>query len=259
MKHYNSPEVAEAYSQRIVDLVEGRRTMPAITYDGDRSKTFHASDFDDGLCILPAYYSRILENIPPLDFVSAQKFLRGRVIERAIAEEEIPIVKDDIHCTIDDKNPDFGIAEIKSTTDSHEFFDIKERPYWVSRMKTYCFASDNTKINLVVMFLAGNMASYLVWNIKNHNDKVAYETSALDAWTFEFEQGELEEHWKQILDRKETLEHALEKQTPFPKSWVEEFLPYSDRKSGRKYWQCEGCRYARDCYYYNEVILNART
>ena len=164
-----SPRLAEIYTQRIIDLVEGRREMRAIQYDPEgRKEHIHASDLD-GLCPLPAYYSRVIENPPPLDPEAGMKFLRGRVIERAIAHECPTVELDGIYCTIDDIYPEgIGLVEIKSTAQSSEGFDVvRDAPQWLTRMKTYCYVYGVNQIGLVVFFLIGNMPSYSLWNLKD--------------------------------------------------------------------------------------------
>jgi len=253
-----SKELAETYKQRIIDLVEGHREMRAIQYDPEgRKEHIHASDLD-GLCPLPAYYSRVIPDLPSLDAESAMKFLRGRVIERAIAQECPTIQKDGICCTVDDIHPEFGLIEIKSIAQSSENFDVvRDAPQWVTRMKTYCYAYGVTQIGLVVFFLVGNMPSYTVWNLKDKSlRQQEYKSVDLRAWTLRFKPVELKENWIEILARADRLRKAIEEQKPFPPEYVRRFLPYNKDKSGEKaYWQCRGCkRYQPICYFYNEYV-----
>jgi len=253
-----SPKLAEIYTQRIIDLVEGRREMQAIQYDPEgRKKHIHASDLD-GLCPLPSYYSRVIPNPPPLDPQAAMKFLRGRVIERAIAQECPPIERDGIWCTVDDIYPEWiGLVEIKSTAQSCENFDfVRDCPQWVTRMKTYCYAYGEKKIGLVVFFLVGNMPSYSLWNLKDKSlRREKYTSVNLRAWEVRFKPHELKENWIEMLARKEKLEEAIKKGKPFPPEYVRRFLPVNKEKSGEKaYWQCRGCRFKEVCYFFQEYV-----
>ena len=266
MKVIKNPKVLAFYSRRIIDMMTGKREMPPVKLStpGQRKESIHASDLDDNLCPLPAYYNHVIppEQYPPLAIDSALKFFRGRVMERAVAEEEKPVFKDDIACTVDDWPEELKYpVEIKSTAStSTNFSPGKDFPFWISRLKTYCYAHDVDTMHLVVLFLVGNLPSFAFWTPKAERKLTGkYQGVDLDAWTISFTTEEIEEHWDKILTRKATLENCIAKETPPVPEFVEANLPVRKRKNGKhNYWQCKGCRWIDICYYYEDYVIGEK-
>lgn len=264
MRIYQDPEVRSLYAGRVIDMMTGKREMPLVRMStpAERTKCIHASDLDDSLCPLPAYYSRVTpaNQYPPLSIDSALKFLRGRVIERAIAKENNPVIKDGVMCTVDDEPEELPHpVEIKSTAStSTDFRPDRDYPFWMSRLKTYCNAYDTDTMHLAVFFLVGNLPSFAFWASKDERKKTGrYQGVDLNGWTVKFTDKELKEHWDNILLRRDILSEAIETECPIDSAIVEMHLPWRLRKSGKKnYWQCKDCRW-RDvpCYYYDEYIM----
>jgi len=256
MECKENPEIAEFYTRRIMDFMEGRREMPSVSLNS-RPEGIHASDLDDNNCPLTSFYSRTLTSPPPITRDEALKFFRGRTVERVIATELDPVQIDGIWMTVDDVS-EHGLAEIKSTATSCEgFFPAKDFPQWITRMKSYCYGYGKNQIHLVVYFLVGNMPSYTVWNIKDLPKGTSYSGVDLRVWTFEFTDTELKSWWLLAQDRADELSVAVQSNSPPPPDSVRERLPFRlNKKNEKVFWQCKHCKYAIDCYYYEQFILN---
>jgi hypothetical protein len=239
MKIIEAPEIAEAYINRIRDLVSGRREMKAITYP-ERGDNIHLSDLQ--LCPLPAYFKRTLEEPPELDGLSCLRFLRGRVIERAIAQECPSVEVDGISCTIDDMY-DGVVVEIKSVAEGSEFFDPEtSHPDWLERGKGYLYVTKTNRLYLVVFFLVGNMPNYCRWSIiENGRVQTGYRGVELRAWELTFTDHEIRENWETMLERKLYLERAISLDEKYGLEYI---------KSVRPVWQCKVCIYQDYCYIY---------
>src|SRR4030042_1532415 len=151
MKYYEAHKLAKAYSERAIDMMEGRRGMPPVHYY-PLGKEFHAHEFD--LCIAQSIYRRIMTR-RPMTIEEAIAFLRGRVIERALAEEADPIEVDGITMRIEDKEPREGlvVSEIKSTLWGMHFFDpVKNCPWGIRRGKVYCYGANVLEMGITVVF-----------------------------------------------------------------------------------------------------------
>ena len=231
------PEIAKAYIARIQDLMMGRRVMGSIEYKA-RGDGIHLSDLN--LCPLPAYFYRTspVADIPP---DAAMRFLRGRVVERAIGQEATPVVRDRITCTVDDDHPEYGIAEIKSTAEGNTFFrPEKEHPDWVERMKGYCHAWGREKINLIVFFMVGNMQDYMFWAVKKNGGRPEkYCGIDMVAWELQFTEQEIADNWVEMLRRRDILEAAVAADVP---------IPMEEVNARRPEWMCKGCTYNKICH-----------
>lgn len=241
-------EVTEAYEQRIVDFLMGRRPMPEVLLSRDRPG-IHLSDLEN--CPAPAYFSKVLgAGAPDLSASNAVKFFRGRCVERAIGIEQPRIFVDDISMTIDDDHPELGIAEIKSTAESSEWFDPpSSQPAWIERTKGYCHGKsvvenkDILSINLVVYFLFGNVPSRLWWNIKKYGKaKEKYTSSCLKAWTLTYTEEELIENWEIKKKRRDMMNECLKAQVPPSEQWI---------LSQRPDWMCNLCDWKGMCEVYH--------
>jgi len=167
-------------------------------------------------------------------------FLRGRVVERAMATEAKPICLDDIWMTIEDGNPPFGlkVVEIKSTEwGMHNFEPL---PHWIDRGMSYCYGTKTTEMGLVVFFLSGNKPDFNEWRAEKRPPKDTPRIKAgIRAWRLQFEEGELEAHWEDVLKRKRWCEGIL--------VGGEVDRAYIDLH--RPPWQCGGCQWAELCEY----------
>ena len=248
MKAIERPDIAEFYLQRIRDLMLGNRIMSEVRYDYERKPDIiHASEIDDGTCPLQAYYHRVLpeSNVPPIADISVLLFLRGRVVERAIASECETIEVNGIGCRPDDHTEDFGYSEIKSCwKDSTKFNPAdKEKgyPHWIQRIKTYCYVTEQLTYNLVVMFMIGN-----TWTTKwNSPDRVP---CALKAWRLEFDQDEVNKNWLTMLNRRDLLLKAIDSGISILWGGVPKRLPP---------WGCRSCQFTSVCEYYDYQLKQA--
>ena len=239
MNYYENPRVAVAYLDRIAEMMEGRKEMPAVVYP-PRGDEYHLSDFQG--CILKPYWKRTIPLSPEKDRESYLYFLCGRIIERAIATEHPSGELDGIHFTVDDTAPDGIPAEIKSTRWGSEFFDPPTRqPHWIERIKGYCKGRNTLTYHLVVLFLHGNVGDFFPWAIKKNGGRKPTEWKNVDlrAWTFEFEQGEIDDFWQEILRRKDILAKAVESGTPIDDAEV---------LARREDWECKYCEYRGRCH-----------
>ena len=257
MERHENIEVAEFYTQRIMDFMTGKRTMPSVSL-AHRPEGIHASDLDDNNCPLTSFYSRTLESPPPITRDEALKFFRGRTVERVIAQEAEPREVNGIWMTVDDVSDEYGLAEIKSTATSNVgFLPDVDFPQWVTRMKSYCYGYEKKQIHLVVYFLVGNMPSYTVWNIKDLPKGTSYCGVDLRVWTYEFTDSELRAWWLLAEERAEELSGAILTHSPPSPDSVRERLPFRLNKKGEKvFWQCRYCRYSPYCYYHEQFTLN---
>jgi hypothetical protein len=222
--------------------------MRAVKYDFRSNDDLHLSDFD--LCILVPFYRRVLDDPPTMFNDAALKFLRGRVVERAISEEMEPMAVDDIYMTIDGTHPDGIPIEIKSTAEGSEFFDPKRNEHWIRRSMGYCLGYKVNEIYLVVYFLSGNMSDYLPWAIKrNKKTPDKYQSVSLRAWELEFTDKELQDNWTETLRRKAVLQEALRSGEPPDEAEV---------KRTYQEWQCKGCEMNVACYFFKNKIYGGK-
>ena len=233
-----APEIRKLYLERIRDFVTGKREMPAVRYTDKRTQ-IHLSDVTS-LCLLQPYYHRVTLNPPKMSYESAMRFLRGRVIERAIATEALPMEKDGIVCTVDNLEP---FTEIKSTTEgSHEYKPEKEHPDWIKRMMGYCTVYEKKKMNLFVIFIAGNMINQLMYYWKKSKEKPKYSSIDADAWAVKFTPEELKANWEWTIETKRLLEDHVEMGVSIPKEIIDITKPD---------WVCKLCEWAPMCDYIN--------
>jgi len=251
MNYYENPRLAKIYIERDRDMIEGRRSMPEITYE-PRGDSLHLSDVGD-LCLLQPFFRRTMSYVPPLDTESLVVFTRGRVFERAIAIEGKPICVDGIWMTIDDAEPPdpFKIVEIKSTEWGMHFFDpVEKTPQWIERGMGYCYGHGVTEMGLVVFFLSGNKPDFQPRRGESYPPKgTPIIKGGVRAWTLEFTQEELDANWLEMLRRKDLLISAIESGTPIDDNEILARLPVRVWKNGKKnYWLCNGCRFRGMCH-----------
>jgi hypothetical protein len=230
------PDIAAEHIQRIKDLVSGKQRMPAVQYNFSRGgEPAHASELD-GLCLQQAFYRRIAGDDYPMSDQAAMFFLRGRVVERAIATEQPPREYEGVICTIDDYHAVHGIIEIKSTAmDAAKFDILKSSPtkHWLVRAKTYCKAYAEDRITYVVYFLIG--------------DSWTKRTKRVDmrAWTVTFTPRELDDNWKLIAERRDALMSALK---DFEGRAGTSLDGGPDRKyASQEEWLCKSCDFSVIC------------
>jgi hypothetical protein len=239
MKYYEDPHVVPGYISRIADMMEGRREMPLVFYP-PRGEEIHLSDLRG--CPLKPYWKRTIKLQPDKDKESYLYFLCGRVIERAIAEEHPSGELDGIHFTVDDTAPDGVPTEIKSTRWGSEFFDPPvHQPHWIEQIKGYCKCRGVLTYHLLVLFLHGNVGDFFPWTIKKNGGRKPAEWKNVDlkAWTFEFEQTEIDSFWQETLRRRDILLAAVAAGEPMSD---EEVL------SRREDWECKYCEYRGPCH-----------
>lgn len=239
MKYYENTKVAQDYLARIEDMLEGRREMPPVYYP-PRGDNYHLSDFQG--CPLPGFFRRAMNLKPPLSKKSLLYFLTGRIIERAIANEFPSGEVEGISFTVDDCAPDGIPAELKSTRWGSGFFDpVKDQPAWIERIKGYCYCRKSLIYHLVVVFLHGNVGDFFPWTIKKNGGRKpdSWENVDLKAWTFEFEQKEIDDNWAEVLRRRDVLDESVKSGSPMSDDEV---------LSRRPVWECKECSYRGVCH-----------
>ena len=258
MKYYKNQELADSYLENIKAYLRGERELPASKLNS-RPQGIHQSNLNDHSCIQKGYFSNVVGQKPISDD-AALRFMYGRSIERTLAfsGELEPILKDDIWVTPDDMHPEFGLTEIKSTTTSSIEDVNTSQPQWICQLKNECYAYGTNKVNLVIFYLVGTMPSYAVWAIKNLPKDTAYKGVELVAWTYEFADMELEDHWAVILGRRDMLLEAIENKTPVDGDIVLRQLPYNLKKGDKVYWQCKGCDFSVECHLFDELVMGIK-
>lgn len=231
MNAVEKPERAAELLNHVRQLMTGGRTLPAISYPV-RGNEIHLSTLD--LCLQQSLFRLTLPDPPPPSDDSILLFMRGRVVERSMAQEAPPVEKDGILCSVDYISPEWGLAEIKSVaTDSSKFSPLSKKngiyPHWKQRMMGYCHAYDTDRITLVVYFLVGNTASHK-WSNPGRK-KVD-----LKAWEITFTPEEMAENWGLILRRKAALIAALNDGGELPDEFV-----------APETWLCENCEMSEIC------------
>lgn len=191
--------------------------------DKDRGKQIHASDVDVGLCLQKTLYRRILKDPPPLSDKSILFFASGVCFEHWLVAKSIPVKeREGITRTLDDSNI-FGAVELKSTRSNCDKFNpITAYPWWLSRMKTYCYIDRINRMHLVVFFWVGNRAENQI---------------ELKAWSIEFTDEEIRDNWIKIKERANILTQCMESGENIPR----EFLTVRD-------WECKSCQFLTVCY-----------
>ena len=265
MNVYRNPDLELSYIDRIKQYLLGEIELPASKLN-TRPSGIHQSNLNDHSCILKGYYSSVASNQVEIANDSALRFLYGRAIERVIAfsGELDPILKDDIWVTPDDLHPVYGLTEIKSTTMS-SYTDInRKNRNWVCQLRNECVAYGVNKVNLVAFFIAGSMAHWTYFGGHERPEGATYEGVALKAWTYEFTDMELDDHWAVILGRRDILIEAIESKTPVDKEIVMLELPYNWKEKREKkkvvkrwkdYWQCKKCDWSEHCTLFEELVI----
>lgn len=195
---------------QLYELISGKRTMKAVNYPPREFDDIHLSDLDwDGSCAMIPYLSRTVDKEVKYTDLSILRFLRGRIVERTIADELEPIIKDDIICTLDDFVDGFGYNEIKSTVkDCDPFNPITTFPHWINRIKGYIKAGGLARFNLTVLFWVGN-----VWTSRRRG--TPFIPVELKAWTLLPDTDkEINDHWKECVRRRTILRTALDSGDP---------------------------------------------
>jgi hypothetical protein len=241
MNYYEAPKIADAYLGRIVDMMEGRRDMPRVSYP-PLGKELHAHDLD-GLCILQAIYKRTWINPPKPSPQSCILFMRGRVFERAMAEESAPMEVDGITMRLDDNDPPCGlvVSEIKTTEWGMHFFDpVKNCPWWINRAKVYCYGAKDSMAAITTVFLSGNKDDFKSWK-KDERPPAGTERikAGIRSWILEFEQEELDKHWEWVMGQKRLVEDAMN----------QGILPPIEMLKEPPKWLCRDCDFAKGCEY----------
>ena len=254
--------VESLYLNRLESYLNGDITLPSSRLN-KRPPGIHQSDLNDNSCILKGYYANTLEELPPMGVETILKFATGRFWERGVAfsGELEPKQLDRIWVTPDDYHPDIGISEIKHTISS-SLSDVRtDFPQWVCQMKNQAYVFEEDHVNLIVMFVTGNTASF-AWDRGNMPKGTRYRGVAFIAWTFEFTEAELEDNWKKMVERRDLLESSINDEIPIHRDIVLEQLPCRLKKGGKKsYWMCEKnslgeprCGYSDICYLKKELI-----
>ncbi|CAK0779111.1 hypothetical protein CCP2SC5_880012 [Azospirillaceae bacterium] len=236
-------DISEFYGNRVIDLMEGRRNMPEVSYPARKAGEWHLSDIDGSVCLgVPLCRARFPQ-IPPIRIKSALHFLKGRVVERAITDGKSiePKFMDGLWSSGDDLSP-FGYAEIKATTaDMDKFRPLAKYPWWINRIMGYCRAYDVESWNLVVVFIVGNL-----WTNKKNPT-----TIGIRAWELAFDHDEIMLNWGRMLGRKEMLE-----------SWIADGT-WPRAKEAGAYWsgstgkvRCDDCQMKPLCPIFQTIIMD---
>ena len=251
MKATRAPKVAELCIETARQTLIGKRELPAVHYTRDRSG-IHLSDLD-GCPALPYYQKMLgaegnLEDVPPLSDHSVLNFMKGRAFERFFAEEQERVIVDDISCTADGFQEDYGYLEVKCTAEQMDFFDpMSAHTEWIERILGYCHAYQQQHWNLVVFFIVGNMPNRLWWNIRDYGkSKEKYKGIDLRAWRLDFTEAEIGDNWIEMKRRRDLLLDCLKNETPPSKRWIDEQTPE---------WKHKLCQMKDVCYYHKEEIL----
>lgn len=236
MTSQERPEIASAYIQRIRELVTGKRIMEKVDYGERDNAVVHLSDVTLGSCLaIPYYRMKALKDGLPLPEISDESclfFLRGRAVERVVANELAPKTCEGILFTVDDFHPSCGYGEVKSTaSDMSRFKPETMYDHWASRIKGYCHALDIQSFNLIVIFMVGNTPSHK-W--ANPNRK----TVALRAWSLEYTPEEIKDNWVKMRRNMAELMSCLAEDSPLDPLMV---TP--------KDYECKGCSWAASCQY----------
>lgn len=247
MKATPNPKVAELCIDRARKILTGKLDLPAVHYDGDRSG-IHLSDLQS--CPAQPYYQKTLgKNVPELSNHSVLNFTKGRAFERFFAVEQDRVSIDDISCTADGFQPEYGFLEIKCTAEQMDFFDpLTAHPEWIERIMGYCHAYRQKHWNLVVFFIVGNMPNRLWWNVKDYGkSKEKYKGIDLRAWTLEFTETEIADNWIEVKRRRDLLLDCLEKGIAPSNRWIDEQTPE---------WKHKLCNMIPICAYMQEQRVN---
>lgn len=256
MRRYEDTRIADEYKQRIADIVEGRRELRGGTYERDMS-FFHLSE-GIGLCLNSTYLARTIEIPPPLPYRTALKFFMGRAFEKGITHS-CRIFKDGIGGEIDDYSVDNYIRELKATHET--IINFTPHEHWVEQLMGYCYMTEETRGDIVVLFWAGNLMSYTSWGIKDIEEykgnprkwsgstyfsELKYNPIDIRAWNYEFTTGEIENNWQSIQERIGQLKNHLKLKTQPEGEIISRRLPE---------WLCKICKWQPDhCKHWQKYI-----
>lgn len=194
-------EPNEELKTRLLDLVRAKVVKERTG--------IHLSDLD--LCLRKAYF-RIKKIAPEPSDQQCLLYISGLAFQSFLlpTEEEVLTV-DGINCSPDYIDAE-GLIEVKSTRQSSKKFHPEGMVHWTRRILGYMKALGLLEANLVVFFTAGDWSppfpQLLCWKA----------TTTLT---------ERETNWIGILNRKATLEYALEDGIPpsydYTETWEGEY------------------------------------
>ncbi len=208
----------DALRSRVFDIMRKNVDRPRPINE------IHASDCD-GLCNLKIYYRRMLDPAPPLPEKTILFFASGICFEEWLSGGHPELVeRDGIFCSADMKTESGDLIEIKATRSNLDKFKPETAyPWWITRLKTYCYGYGVNAINLVIFFWVGNRRD---------------EQIGLRAWQYEFTPEELNDNWAEVQTRANILRQAFKSGLPIP--------PESVEVEG---WEHRDCQFRDICYY----------
>jgi hypothetical protein len=209
MRVTNNDQLAsELLSEMMTEIEEDRRAMhPSVT------------DLID--CLTKTYYNSSVEK---MDFTEQTKimFLIGLGLERnlLVSRKTEPVYgeTDGIHWHVD--SIDHGLIEMKSTRANPKKADAGEfSGRWLRQVKSYCVANNVRHVDIAVVYLI--QAQFKVYRL-------------------EFDQMELDIHWRWMRERRDRWNKAKEEnQAP-------EAFKWNDGES-KDSWECRDCQYKIIC------------
>ena len=240
MNLVENPELAEELLDYLRELLDGKITLPAVDYKRDLAY-YHRSELLG--CLMLPFLARTVnkDEVPKLNKSRCLYFARGRAVERIFGADNKPVVRDGIVTSVDRTSDNHGLVEMKSTVMSSDNFEGKLRSnvkHWIEECKVVARAYDDTSCNLAVMFLVGNTPSRR-WG------KPGREAVDLKAWRLDFDGGELDEAWSEMVSRRELLELCVSSG----------LAPvFKDVKPTVGAWGCGDCQYALFCPYFQLMM-----
>lgn len=187
----------------------------------DRARGIHLTNLI--YCLTRSFYG-FTDPLPPSD-KEVMLFALGFGLEAVLLREGSkmpPGEKDGIHYS-----PDFiplrsaqVVGELKTTRMSYDKTKLPET--WLEQVMGYCYAEGLSSCDIAVLHMLGNY-------------KPPFPT--MRGWHFEFDPDELQNHWNNMLDRKDVLLNALATgEPPMPKQFCKD-------------WECQygPCRYSLRC------------
>lgn len=219
------------YLDKLRAILEGEVSIPELWLEryATDPEVMHCSEGE--LCPARAYYRRTVTPAPPLSDRAILTFMRGRLFERILADEQPSVTLDGISGRVDGLY-EGQLIETKATTqDAQKFNPHISQPHWIQRSMAYCKLHGKTEIILVVWFLLGAF-----WSTHKPNPE-------LKCWTLTFTPHEIDETWKKMLIERERLMACLRTGGPVDWNWI---------RMRVKPYECPDCSFREMCDYPNK-------